>query len=153
MITRIDQFRRMLNDSIHYNDMDPVKVLDIGGHTIYKFRSYETESGKFSEYDIEKSGYKRGWMFTVHESPEGWVVRNAFVPEVLQKSGIGTAFYKKMNELSLKDTKMPLRSTPARKLSNGQDVHELSDDGIKLWDSLVAKGYAVKRGHKDYVFL
>jgi hypothetical protein len=38
-------------------------------------------------------------------------------------------------------------------LSNGETVHELSKDGIALWDSFVEKGLAKKLGEKNYIFL
>lgn len=57
-----------------------------------------------------------------------------------------------MNAESLNKTGKPLRSTQPRILQSGEIVHELSNDGIRLWDSLVKKGYATKLGEKNYVF-
>ena len=91
-------------------------------------------------------------MFTVLEDKNGWIVRNAIIPEELQQKGISTKFYLEMNKMSLKKTGKPLRSTQARILNNGKKVHELSDLGEKLWDSLVKKGYAKKISKKNYVF-
>ena len=118
---------------------------------IKKIKSFKTPEGNFSIYDFD-SDARRASMFTVFEDKDGWIVRNAFVPDELQKQGISTEFYKKMNELSLKKTHKPLRSTQPRVLSNGEIVHELSAQGIRLWDSLVKNGYATKISEKNYIF-
>lgn len=121
--------------------------------TLYKVKTFTTDEGKFSIYDTEKSGARgRVDMFTVKEDNGGWIIRNAFVPDNLQRQGIATSFYKMMNNESLKKTKKPLRSTQPRVLSSGETVHELSKDGIAFWDSLVEKGYADKIGDKNYKF-
>ena len=57
-----------------------------------------------------------------------------------------------MNIKSKKKTGKNLRSTQPRVLNNGEVVHELSKEGIALWDSFVSKGLAVKLGDKNYVF-
>ena len=57
-----------------------------------------------------------------------------------------------MNKESLKKTNHPLRSTQPRELSTGEIIHELSKDGIILWDSLVDKGLAEKISYKNYIF-
>lgn len=119
---------------------------------LMKVRDFSTSEGKFSVYDISKNVRGRGDMFTVLKDKGGYIVRNAFVPDELQRQGIATEFYKMMNDESIRKTGNPLRSTRKRKLSSGEEVHELSSDGIRLWDSLVQKGLAVKLGDKDYVF-
>ncbi len=116
-----------------------------------KTKSFKTDEGKFSVHDIEKDA-PRADMFTVHESPEGWVVRNALLPESMRRQGVATDFYKKMNAASIAATGKPLRSTQPRTLGTGEVVHELSSDGIALWDSFVVKGLAEKLGEKNYVF-
>ena len=121
--------------------------------TVNKIKSFKTDEGKFSVYDIDDSRKNRGDMFTVLEDKKGWIVRNALVPDELQKNGVATAFYTKMNDLSIQKTGNLLRSTQERKLSNGEKVHELSDLGKKLWDSLVKKGLANKISDKNYVFI
>ena len=120
---------------------------------IIKIRDFSTPEGKFSVYDYEKNPVRRADMFTVLKDKNGYIIRNAFVPDELQNKGIATEFYKSMNQESLHKTKKPLRSTRPRKLSSGKVVHELSSDGIRLWDSLVSKGLAKKLGEKDYVFI
>lgn len=118
--------------------------------TLKKIKSFKTDEGKFSVYDFD-SDHRRADMFTVFESKDGWIVRNALVPDDLQKQGIATDFYVWMNQESLKKTKKPLRSTLPRRLTSGEEVHELSNDGQRLWDSLVRKGLATKIGEKLYV--
>lgn len=122
-------------------------------HPFKKIKSFKTSEGNFSIYDTQTDVRDRANMFTVHENPDGWVIRNAIVPDDQQRKGIATDFYIKMNELSKQQTGNPLRSTQPRKLSNGEIVHELSDDGIKLWDSFVEKGLANKHSHKNYSFI
>jgi len=123
------------------------------GGVLKKVKSFNTDEGKFSIYDTEEGGARgRMDMFTVFENENGWIVRNAFVPDSLQKMGIATKFYIKMNEQSLRTTGKPLRSTQPRTLNSGEVVHELSKDGIALWNSLVRKGYASRLGEKNYVF-
>ena len=119
---------------------------------VKKIKSFKTDEGIFSVWDIDKD-HRRADMFTVHENKNGWIVRNALVPESLQKQGVASKFYIYMNELSIKKTGKPLRSTQPRKLNTGAIVHELSDLGIKLWDSLVKKGLAKKISNKNYVFI
>lgn len=118
---------------------------------IKKTKSFTTPEGRFSVYDIDKSP-NRGDMFTVWEHPDGWIVRNALVPENLQQQNIATIFYQQMNAASIKATGKPLRSTQARKLSNGEVVHELSPLAIKLWDRLTRWGEVEKLGDKNYQF-
>jgi len=122
------------------------------GGEIKKQKSFVTNEGKFSIYDSEKDVRTRVNMFTVFEDKKGWIVRNSFVPVEQQKQGIATEFYKRMNVESIKKTGKPLRSTQQRILSSGEVVHELSKDGVSLWDSFVKKGYAEKLGDKNYVF-
>ena len=119
---------------------------------VEKNKSFKTDEGKFSVYDIEKDVRNRADMFTVKEDKNGWIVRNVLIPENLQRKGLATEFYKRMNAESIKKTGKPLRSTRPRKLSTGEIVHELSEDGIKLWDSFVTKGLATKESEKMYSF-
>jgi len=123
----------------------------ISVNDIKKIKSFTTSEGDFAHYDYEEMP-RRAAMFTIFESPDGWIIRNAFVPESLQKQGIATEFYRRMNQLSHSSTGNPLRSTQPRTLSTGEVVHELSMAGIALWDSLVSKGYAQKLSHKNYIF-
>jgi len=125
---------------------------DIRDNQVRKIKSFQTEEGKFSVYDIEDSPKSRPYMFTVFEDKNGWIVRNASIPDEPQKQGIGTKFYIRINAESLKRTGKPLRSTPQRKLLNGKIVHELSPAAISLWDGLVRNGYAEKLSDKNYVF-
>lgn len=118
----------------------------------FKIKSFTTQEGRFSVWDIEENVRHRGDMFTVYEHKDGWIIRNSFVPENLQRKGIATDFYTKMNKLSLNDTGNPLRSTQPRTLHTGEVVHELSNDAIALWDSFVEKGIAEKLGYKNYRF-
>lgn len=117
-----------------------------------KIKSFKTNEGNFSIYDISDDVRNRVNIFTVLEDKNGWIIRNAFVPDELQRKGIATDFYIKMNQKSKEKTGKSLRSTQQRTLSNGEIVHELSSNGIALWDSFVDKGLAVKLGHKNYIF-
>lgn len=111
---------------------------------IKKIKSFKTDEGNFSIYDFSDDIRGRANMFTVFEDSNGWIVRNAFVPNELQRKGLATKFYIDMNEKSKQKTGKNLRSTQPRKLSNGEIVHELSKDGIALWDNFVDKGLAKK---------
>lgn len=120
---------------------------------IKKVKTFETDEGRFSVYDISSlDEIRRSSMFTVFEDSDGWIVIAAFVPDELQNQGIATDFYIEMNEKSKKKTSNPLKSTQPRVLSTGEEVHELSKEGIIFWDSLVNKGLAKKLGHKSYLF-
>ena len=110
---------------------------------------FTTSEGDFAVYG--KPG-RNSLTFTVHKHPDGWIVRNALVPEDMQRQKVGTNFYIEMNKLSLTETGKPLRSTRPRRLSNGMIIQELSDAGTALWDSLVRQGLVKKMGEKDYVF-
>lgn len=128
----------------------------IPGHPVdgalQKVRRFKTDEGQFSVYDVEKGARGRADMFTVHHDPDGYVVRNALVPEGLRRQGHATELYTRMNQESLARTGKPLRSTQPRKLSTGEVVHELSPDAIALWESFVSKGLAEKHGEKNYSF-
>lgn len=119
---------------------------------IIKQRSFTTDEGKFSVYDVKKDPRDRANMFTVFESKDGWVVRNVVIPDKLKRKKIATEMYKKLNELSIKQTGNPLRSSPLRVLSTGEKVIELSPDAVKLWDSFVKSGIAEKISDKLYKF-
>lgn len=118
---------------------------------VKKIKTLKTSEGTFSVYDIDDD-HRRGDMFTVHEHPGGFIIRNVLIPDEMRRYGIASSVYAMINKESLKKTGMPLRSTRPRTLSSGEVVHELSPDGIALWDGLVRKGLAVKNGEKDYVF-
>jgi len=117
-----------------------------------KIKTFETEEGRFSIYDTSKDVRDRANIFTVLEDKNGWIVRNSFVPPELQRNGLATNFYIEMNKQSKNKTGKNLRSTQQRVLSNGETVHELSNNGIALWDSFVQKGLARKIGFKNYIF-
>lgn len=119
---------------------------------ITKGNTFTTDEGTFTEYQLR--GDKRNMAtFTVFESPDGWIVRNAYVPENMQKKGVATNFYNEMNQRSIEATGKPLRSTQPRTLKSGETVFELSDAGKKLWDSLVKQGVAKKLKDKTYEFV
>lgn len=120
---------------------------------IKKIKSFKTDEGQFSIYDILDDIRGRVNIFTVFEDKNGWIVRNAFVPYESQRKGIATKFYIEMNQKSKQKTGKNLRSTQPRMLSNGEIVHELSRDGISLWDSFVNKGLAKKISEKNYIFI
>lgn len=124
-------------------------------YIFFKIKDFTTSEGKFTVYDVEKNiaNLRRPAMFTVLKDKKGYIVRNVIVPDELQRKGIATEFYKFINDESIRKTKNPLRSTQSRTLSNGKTVHELSSDGIRLWDSLVSKGLAVKISEKNYKFI
>jgi len=121
---------------------------------LQKIKDFKTSEGHFSVYDVEggPGPRNRAAMFTVWKHSDGYIVRNAMVPEGLQRRGYATDFYIAMNRESLRTTGHPLRSSPPRTLTTGQTVHELSADAIAMWDSFVAKGWAEKLDHKTYVF-
>lgn len=132
----------------NYGDM--MKEGDISSK-VRKIKSLTTGEGVFSVYDIDDD-HRRGDMFTVHEHPDGFIIRNVLIPDEMRRQGIASDVYKKINKDSLKKTGKPLRSTRPRTLPSGEVVHELSSNGIALWDSLVRRGLAIKLGEKDYVF-
>lgn len=117
-----------------------------------KIRDFKTDEGQFSTYDIDSNPRGRSEMFTVQKSKDGYVVRNALVPDAMQRKGIAAKFYRDMNRESLEKTGNPLRSTAPRTLSDGRVVHELSPDAVGLWDSLVKGGVAEKTGDRAYQF-
>lgn len=118
---------------------------------VKKIRSFTTDEGVFSVYDIDDN-HRRGDMFTVHEHPDGFIIRNVLIPDEMRRRGIASDIYTKINKDSIKKTGMPLRSTRSRALNSGDVVHELSSDGVALWDSLVKRGLAIKFGEKNYAF-
>ena len=134
-----------------FDSNNPDIRFDEGGFV--KVKSFETSEGDFDVYDLDENHKHRADMFVVFKDKKGWVVRNVIVPTEFQRKGLATKFYINMNKMSLKNTGKPLHSTQERKLSNGQIVHELSEDGIALWDSLVRDGYAKKVSDKNYVFI
>lgn len=109
---------------------------------LHKLGTRKTSDGTFTVYDYEKNPDGRPNMFTVLEDKDGWVVTIAFVPPEMQGLGISKDFHIEMNTRSIKTTGNPLKSS-----------NELSNDGIKFWDALVKKGYAIKHGDKDYSFI
>ena len=127
-----------------------IKINELYFKKIFKFKSSE---GNFSTWDIDNNHLSRPDMFTVWEHKDGWVIRNSIIPEEFQQQSIGTQFYIKMNEFSVKQTKNPLRPSPERILNNGTPVIELSELGEKLWSSLVKKSHAIKVGNKKYKFI
>lgn len=112
---------------------------------VKKIRSLRTDEGKFSVWDVD-ADHRRPDMFTVWEHPKGWVVRNVLIPEELRRRGIASRTYQTLNQLSLKATGHPLRSTQERTLLSGERVIELSDMGRALWDGFVGKGLAEPDG-------
>ena len=130
---------------------DETPKYDDGG--FIKIKSFKSNEGEFDVYDVDENHKNRADMFVVFKDKKGWVVRNVIVPKEFQRKGIATKFYINMNKMSLKNTGKPLHSAKKRKLSNGQIVHELSEDGIAFWDSLVRNGYAKKVSEKNYVFI
>lgn len=118
---------------------------------ITKGDTFTTNEGVFTNYQV-KGDNRNMSTFTVFESPDGWIVRNAYVPENLQKKGIATKFYQVMNSKSLESTGKPLRSTQPRTLKSGEQVFELSELGKGLWDSLEKKGIARKLENGTYEF-
>ncbi len=121
--------------------------------SIRKIKSFKTAEGRFSVYDVSEDIRHRPDMFTVFEDPQGWIIRNAFVPEALQRKGVATAFYIEINKRSQQKTGKNLRSTQPKKLLSGEIVHELSEAGVLFWDSLVSRGLAKKINEKNYIFL
>jgi predicted GNAT family acetyltransferase len=119
---------------------------------IVKTGTFKTEEGNFSYYGYDNTDRKTNKMFTVYEDKNGWIIRNAYVPENIQRKGIASKFYKQMNILSKHKTGNPIKSTQPRILSDGTIVHELSDDAIALWEYFVKKGIAKKIADKNYQF-
>jgi hypothetical protein len=138
-------------ETIEIFDYDTISVSDWASKNIEKQDSFETDEGIFTNYKLV-SDNRNMPTFTVFESKDGWIVRNAYIPESEQGKGVGTNFYKYMNLKSIEATGKPLRSTQPRTLNNGTEVFELSDLGHKLWDSLVRNNLAVKKENGTYVF-
>lgn len=146
-----DIYPEYTGETIDIFDYDTTSVSDWADKNIEKQDSFETDEGVFTNYKLV--GDNRNMpTFTVFESRDGWIVRNAYIPESEQNKGIGTKFYQYMNLQSIQKTGKPLRSTQPRKLSNGTKVFELSDLGKKLWDSLTQKGLATKNKNGTYQF-
>jgi hypothetical protein len=119
-------------------------------------KKFKTDEGQWEVFDIEPDENKvrgRPSMFTVLKSKDGYVVRNAYLPQEMQKQGIGSSFYQRMNAESVAKTGKPLRSSPPRTLMTGETITELSPEGVALWESLVRKGLAKKTGEKQYIFV
>ena len=57
-----------------------------GSSKVKKIKSFSTEEGIFSVYDIDDS-HRRGDMFTVHEHPEGFIIRNVLIPDEMRRQG------------------------------------------------------------------
>jgi predicted GNAT family acetyltransferase len=127
----------------------------VGDHIpeIKRVNTFRTEEGKFSAYDIDKDVRNRPYMFTVWERKDGYIIRNALVPDEMQRRGIASDFYFRMNQESRRKTGNPLTSTQERRLFSGKVVHELSGDAEALWDSFVRKGWAEKLSEKNYRFI
>lgn len=146
-----DIYPEYKGETIDIFDYDTTSVSDWADKNIEKQDSFETDEGVFTNYKL--LGDNRNMpTFTVFESKDGWIVRNAYIPESEQNKGIGTKFYQYINLKSIEKTGKPLRSTQPRKLSSGKEVFELSDLGHKLWDSLTKKGLAVKNKNGTYEF-
>lgn len=133
--------------------MIKLKSLIFESITLKKIQDFNTSEGRFTVYDVDDNHRDRPDMFTVIKSSDGYVVRNAYLPDNLTNQGIGTNFYIQMNKESMKKTGHPLRSSPPRKLFSGETIIELSIRGVKLWDSLVRKGLAKKIGDRQYTFI
>jgi len=146
--------------ALEYVEPETIEDLDgfAGGGLVKKLLSqmkFKTEEGPFEVYDIIKDPNKvrgRASMFTVHKPPEGYVVRNAILPEEMRRQGIASEFYQRMNKESLANTGNPLRSSPPREVQ-GEMITELSPDAEALWNSFVNKGLAESVGERQYRFL
>jgi len=90
-------------------------------------------------YNIK--GRDDGSGFAVEKGSDGYVIQSAMIPMGIQRQGIGTRFYVRMNEESVKNTGNPLRSSD--RLSNSA--------GKPFWENLVKNGYAEKTGD-GYIF-
>ena len=119
---------------------------------IIRQRTFITPEGRFAHYDIKKDPYNRVCFYTVFEDPAGYIIRNAFLPDFLQKKGISTRFYIQMNDQSMHEVGKPLRSTQKRTLSSGEVVHELTPAAVALWESLTRRGLVEKISEKNYKF-
>jgi len=89
-------------------------------------------------YNIK--GYDDSTGFAVEKNKNGYVIHSAMIPMAKQRQGIGTDFYIRMNEESIKNTGKPLRSSD-----------RLSDSaGKPFWEKLVEKGLAnkIKNGYE-----
>lgn len=114
-------------------------------------KTFRTEEGMFSVYDVEKDARGRADMFTVFMDGKGWIVRNVLLPAEMRGKGVATRFYQHMNELSIRHDGNPLRSSRMVKVRE-EELIQLSNEGVCLWNSFVRKGLAIKNGHKDYEF-
>ncbi|HJY23849.1 MAG TPA: ParB N-terminal domain-containing protein, partial [Hanamia sp.] len=80
--------------------------------------------------------------FAVEKNKDGYIIHSAMVPMGLQRNGIGTEFYKRMNKESISETGNVLKSS--KRLSKSA--------GKPFWDKLVQKGLAKKIGEDRYEF-
>ncbi len=89
----------------------------------------------------------KGWgddsVFSVEPNKDGYIIHMAIVPMGLQRQGIGTDFYIKINKESIEKTGYPLRSS-----------ERLSDSaGKPFWERLVRLGYAEKTTEGKFQFI
>lgn len=148
-----DDFRYIRRKDVLGNEKDQLELFSI--KLPKKFQIKKTDTFKSAEGSFEIYGFKDGSknsLITLWKNKNGFVVRNVLIPEEMRRQGIASQFYIAANDESIAKTGKPLRSSPERTLLNGHKVTELSLDGIALWDSLVAKGYAEKNGDKNYRF-
>ncbi len=109
-------------------------------------REYKGDGG-MTYADLALNGNKRNGLITVEKDPDkGWRVRNIFVDEKLGRKGLATAGYEALNEESLYNTGKPLRSSEIG-YEKKDSKTTMSEDAVKLWESLVDEGKAIKQGN------
>lgn len=108
--------------------------------------TFKNDKGqKVTHYKLT-GGY--GGYARIKHSKDGFEVTNVILDHDIRGKGIGTKFYIKMNDESVKETGKTLQSIKP----DDDGIIELSPDGKRLWDSLVTKGLAKKIGRSRYRF-
>jgi len=115
-----------------------------GGH------DFKTSEGSFTSYFW--NGNKQQGEVTIEKAKTGYLVRNIFLHDGDQRKGIGSEIYAWVNDLSVRATGNPMRSTKPRNLLGGDTVFDLSAAGKRLWKSLESKGFAVREDNGSYVY-
>lgn len=114
-------------------------------------RTYKGDGGK-SYQELALGGDRSLGMVTVElDKKAGYRVRNIYVDSSVQRKGYATGAYEQLNRESMAATGKPLRSSNIG-YAKKSDPTSLSEEGVKLWESLASQGKAQKVG-THYEFL
>jgi len=125
-------------------------------------KKFSTEEGLFEVYSIiaetqqpihpgEKVNNRAG-VISIHKTKNGFMIRNILLSDDIQRLGVGTEIYEKINKKSIIETGKPLISTQPRELMNGDIVHELTPSSRGLWEKFVKDEKAEKIENNSYRF-